>query len=174
MPDAVDLERPAHAGEGVWACSAIFPLGHQKSWARRALSHRGLAEWDNRPVARPMIHGTSAGHGTGPDEVRSSQQPPCSRPGKLPFGRPGQKAAKFTADEYQCRQHTEGHRLLSHSGPSCSSDHLLTHHERWDGSGYPKGLLRLSSERTDGSPRGCLVHHHSGYKAAIGLDSAMS
>ena len=56
-----------------------------------------------------------------------------------------QKTAKLTPDEYRiAERHTvEGGRLLSGSGsPLLQTAEIIsrTHHERWDGSGYPEGL----------------------------------
>ncbi|MFH1186008.1 MAG: HD domain-containing phosphohydrolase [Chloroflexota bacterium] len=56
-----------------------------------------------------------------------------------------QKTAKLTPDEYRiAEQHTvEGHRLLAGSGsPLLQAAEIIcrTHHERWDGSGFPEGL----------------------------------
>lgn len=55
------------------------------------------------------------------------------------------KSAKLTPDEYRfAEQHTvEGDRLLSSSSsPFLQTAAIIsrTHHERWDGSGYPEGL----------------------------------
>lgn len=52
---------------------------------------------------------------------------------------------RLTADEWQIMQtHTEiGHRILSKSRSplfQLAADIALCHHERWDGSGYPRGL----------------------------------
>jgi putative two-component system response regulator len=54
-----------------------------------------------------------------------------------------QKPGKFTAAEYEImKQHTvEGARILGeHVRLSLAAEIALTHHERWDGSGYPRGL----------------------------------
>ncbi len=55
-----------------------------------------------------------------------------------------QKQGKLTVDEYQTMQeHTEiGGKILSGSHPlmKASREIALSHHEKWDGSGYPRGL----------------------------------
>lgn len=53
------------------------------------------------------------------------------------------KPGKLTEDEWQeIRQHPEkGYRILSTLNDMTEiADHVLFHHERWDGKGYPKGL----------------------------------
>lgn len=55
------------------------------------------------------------------------------------------KPGKLTAEEFDViKTHSEiGHRLLSGSGATVlelSAEIALTHHERWDGKGYPAGL----------------------------------
>jgi HD-GYP domain-containing protein (c-di-GMP phosphodiesterase class II) len=53
------------------------------------------------------------------------------------------KEEKLTDEEYAAiRQHPEiGYRiLLSAYGVSDITQGVLSHHERWDGTGYPKGL----------------------------------
>lgn len=55
-----------------------------------------------------------------------------------------QKQGRLTADEYLIMQeHTEiGGKILSGSHPlmKASREIALSHHEKWDGSGYPRGL----------------------------------
>jgi len=53
------------------------------------------------------------------------------------------KTGKLTANEYnEIKKHPEiGYRILSSvSEFSEAANHVLQHHEKWDGSGYPKGL----------------------------------
>jgi diguanylate cyclase (GGDEF)-like protein/PAS domain S-box-containing protein len=53
------------------------------------------------------------------------------------------KPGKLTENEWQeIRQHPEkGYRILSTVNEMSEiADHILFHHERWDGKGYPKGL----------------------------------
>jgi putative two-component system response regulator len=55
------------------------------------------------------------------------------------------KPGKLTPDEFEeMKRHTTiGARLLAgsqHALLQCASEIALTHHERWDGSGYPQGL----------------------------------
>ncbi|MFO7611856.1 MAG: PAS domain-containing protein [Clostridia bacterium] len=53
------------------------------------------------------------------------------------------KAGKLDAEEWEeIKKHPEtGHRILSHSpGMQEASRYILSHHEKWDGSGYPQGL----------------------------------
>ena len=55
------------------------------------------------------------------------------------------KPGKLTADEYEeMKQHAEfGHRILAGGASGLletAATVALTHHERWDGSGYPRGL----------------------------------
>ena len=53
------------------------------------------------------------------------------------------KPGKLTKDEWvEIKRHPEiGYRILSTvNGMSEMAEYVLAHHERWDGSGYPKGL----------------------------------
>jgi HD-GYP domain-containing protein (c-di-GMP phosphodiesterase class II) len=53
------------------------------------------------------------------------------------------KPGKLTKDEWEeIKRHPEiGYRILSTvNGMSEMAEYVLTHHERWDGLGYPKGL----------------------------------
>lgn len=53
------------------------------------------------------------------------------------------KPGKLTTDEWEeIKRHSEiGYRILSTvSNMSKMADYVLSHHERWDGGGYPKGL----------------------------------
>ena len=53
------------------------------------------------------------------------------------------KPGKLTDEEWtQMRKHTEiGYRIAMSSPELISiADYILTHHERWDGKGYPQGL----------------------------------
>lgn len=90
-----------------------------------------LAEWSGLgPERAEMIRLASLMHDVGkigiPDSV-------LLKPGKL------------TPDEYSLmQQHSEfGHRILTGSGSELlelAATIALTHHERWDGSGYPNGV----------------------------------
>lgn len=56
------------------------------------------------------------------------------------------KPAKLTADEWQIMQtHAQiGHEILQNSTNEilqCGATIAHQHHEKWDGSGYPKGLM---------------------------------
>lgn len=90
-----------------------------------------LSEWAGLDEARAkMIQTASIMHDVGKIGIRDSV---LLKPGKL------------TPDEYaQMQQHAEfGHRILL--GPTSELLDLaamiaLTHHERWDGAGYPNGL----------------------------------
>jgi HD-GYP domain-containing protein (c-di-GMP phosphodiesterase class II) len=53
------------------------------------------------------------------------------------------KPGKLTPEEWtQMRKHTEiGYRIAMASPELVSiADYILTHHERWDGKGYPQGI----------------------------------
>jgi diguanylate cyclase (GGDEF)-like protein/PAS domain S-box-containing protein len=56
------------------------------------------------------------------------------------------KTAKLTAEEWEeIKRHPEaGYRIAQSSQELVSiADYILSHHERWDGSGYPRGLKAL-------------------------------
>ena len=56
------------------------------------------------------------------------------------------KSGKLTSEEYdEIKRHPEiGYRILSSvNDMAVMAEHVLAHHERWDGKGYPKGLKGL-------------------------------
>jgi len=145
-----------------------------------------LAEWDNRAhVKRVRRYTYILARGTGLEHDEAALISTAAMlhdlgkaaiPAEL-----SQKAAKFTPDEYKiAEQHTvQGHRLLSHSeSPLLQTAAVicLTHHERWDGSGYPKGLrgeaIPLSGRMVALADVFDALTTKRPYKAAIGLDSA--
>lgn len=57
-------------------------------------------------------------------------------------GRILNKPGMLTDNEYEeIKKHSEiGYRILSYLGMRDLADIVLSHHERWDGTGYPRGL----------------------------------
>ena len=109
-----------------------------------------VAEWDNRPHLERirrytyiLASGTDLGHN---EATLFSFSSILHDVGKITI--PASilhKTANLDPDEYKItEQHTlEGSRLLNGSGsPILQTGAVIarTHHERWDGSGYPEGL----------------------------------
>jgi putative two-component system response regulator len=93
------------------------------------------------------------------------------------------KPGKLDHDEYELmKTHTIiGHQILSGSGShelSLSAEIALTHHERWDGRGYPSGLagaeIPLSGRLTAIADVFDALMHERPYKEAWPLDAAMA
>jgi putative two-component system response regulator len=92
------------------------------------------------------------------------------------------RTGNYTSEEWQIlEQHTSnGARILDHSSSpvlQTASTIALTHHERWDGSGYPRGL---KDEEIPVSGRICALADvfdalttHRSYKEVISDDSAL-
>ena len=92
------------------------------------------------------------------------------------------RIGNYTSEEWQLlEKHTlNGAKILDHSTSAVlqtSSTIALTHHERWDGSGYPRGL---KGEEIPVSGRICAIADvfdalttHRSYKELISDDSAL-
>jgi putative two-component system response regulator len=93
------------------------------------------------------------------------------------------KPAKLRRNEFELmKSHTEiGHQILSGSGSRVlrlSAEIALTHHERWDGSGYPRGLagaeIPLCGRITALADVFDALMHERPYKEAWSLDAALA
>jgi putative two-component system response regulator len=93
------------------------------------------------------------------------------------------KPGKLDRNEYQLmKRHAGiGHRMLSGSGSrvlQLSAEIALTHHERWDGKGYPAGLRRdeipLSGRLTAVADVFDALMHRRPYKEAWSIDAALA
>jgi putative two-component system response regulator len=93
------------------------------------------------------------------------------------------KPGKLDRQEFQLmtRHTTIGHQILSGSGSrvlQLSAEIALTHHERWDGKGYPAALARddipLAGRLTAVSDVFDALMHQRPYKEAWPLDAALA
>jgi putative two-component system response regulator len=93
------------------------------------------------------------------------------------------KPARLDRDEFEVmKSHARiGHQILSGSGSRVlrlSADISLTHHERWDGSGYPAGLagkeIPLCGRITAVADVFDALMHRRPYKEAWSLDAALA
>jgi putative two-component system response regulator len=93
------------------------------------------------------------------------------------------KPARLDENEYEfMKSHTTiGHQILSGSGSQVlqlSAEIALTHHERWDGKGYPNGLageqIPLGGRLTAVADVFDALMHERPYKEAWPLDAALA